>query len=173
MPMHDDEVLDLVNQDDQVIGTIYKKEFDHFEVGATKFIRNVEVLFQNDEGKLWIPKRTADKIIAPGGLDYSAGGHVSSGETYIEAILKEIEEELNLKLQESDLIHIRTFEPGDLPYFRALYVHYTNQTPNFNPNDYVSGNWLTPAELILKLESGILSKSGLLRTVKSYTTTKI
>ena len=161
----EDELLDLVNNQDQVIGTIWRSQYAEMVDKKLGNIRAVEMLIQNDSGKLWIPKRTADKRIAPNGLDYSMGGHVSSGETYIQSALREIKEELNLDLTEDDLKFIQKFAPLDLPYFRALYIYRSNEAPGFNPQDFVSAEWLTPQELLDKLDSGVSAKVNMRETV--------
>jgi 8-oxo-dGTP pyrophosphatase MutT (NUDIX family) len=161
----EDELLDLVNGKDELIGTIWRSQYDEMVGKKLGNVRAVEMLIQNDDGKLWIPKRTADKRIAPNGLDYSTGGHVSSGESYIQSALREIEEELNLVLTEADLTFIKKFAPLDLPYFRTLYIYHANDAPDFNPNDFVSAEWLTPQELIDKLDAGVPAKTNMCETI--------
>ncbi len=117
-----DELLDLVNNNDEVIGTVWRSQYHELVKKKLGYIRAVEMLIQNDKGQLWIPKRTAEKRIAPNCLDYSMGGHVSSGETYLQSALREIEEELNLNLTKNDLLFVKKFSPSDLPYFRVLYI---------------------------------------------------
>lgn len=160
-----DELLDLVDGDDNVTGTIWRSEYQKLVDDKLGYIRAVEMLIQNEKGQLWIPKRTADKRIAPNGLDYSMGGHVSAGETYLESALREIREELNLELEEKDLLFIAKFAPLDLPYFRTLYIYKSNETPLYNPHDFVSAKWLTAVELLAKLDSGVLAKTNMRETI--------
>lgn len=47
----------------------------------------------NSQGQFWIPRRTFDKKIFPGGLDFSVGGHVKSGESDETAFRREAVEE--------------------------------------------------------------------------------
>jgi isopentenyl-diphosphate delta-isomerase len=70
---HEEEVLDLVNENDEVVGTItHDKVFD-FKNVAPYYLRAVNAFIINSDGKLWIPRRTAHKKIAPDGLDFSVG----------------------------------------------------------------------------------------------------
>lgn len=170
MVMEDDELLDLVDENDKVIGTIYRSEFYRLESENLGYIRACELFIQNDEGKLWIPKRTASKRIAPNGLDYSCGGHVGSGQTYMEAMLREIREELGLRLTPDDLRFIIKFRPRPkLPYFRNFYVYRSNTAPSYNPDDFVGAAWMTVEELAEKLQSGVPAKSSLLESVAVLT----
>lgn len=163
----DDELLDLVDDHDAVTGTIRRGDFYQAAPDYPGNIRACEVLIRNDAGKFWIPKRTAHKRIAPNGLDYSAGGHVGSGQTYLEAALREIKEELGLELQPADLVFVRKFAPQGTPFFRSLFIYHSNQTPRFNPDDFVSAEWLSLEELQEKLESGVPCKTSLKETVRA------
>lgn len=79
----EDELLDLVNAHDEVIGTINRKEYDQMLQSNSGYIRASELFIINSKGRLWIPVRTAEKKIAPNGYDYSAAGHVGAGDTYL------------------------------------------------------------------------------------------
>lgn len=162
------EMLDVVDDADQVIGTI---SFDDYYARTDKpgNIRSVELFIVNSQGELWIPRRTAAKKIAPNGLDYSMGGHVSAGETYMEACRREAREELNLDLPASQLQFIAHFGPDEgLSYFRELYVVHRDETPVYNRDDFVSAEWLPPEVLLERLQSGEAAKLSLLPTLEKY-----
>lgn len=160
------EILDLVNEKDEVIGTIDRNDYDRMVEEKLGYIRSVELLIRNSAGKYWIPTRTADKKIAPNGLDYSMGGHVDAGEEYIEAALREIREELNLDLEPKDLIFVTKFEPALIHYFRVVYLYETDETPQYNPSDFVKAEWLSLEEIAQRLDSGVPSKRNLLMTIQ-------
>ena len=112
--MSNDELLDLVDKDDNVIGTIWRSTTNELENTKAGFIRAATALIQNDNGELWIPRRTADKRIAPNGLDSSMQEHVGSGESYLEATIRGFKEELNLDVTEYQLEYIGTVPPLSL-----------------------------------------------------------
>lgn len=161
----EDELLDLVDASDKVIGTILRSESHRLAEDGRGYIRAVDMFIQNDAGKLWIPTRTLHKRIAPGGLDFSMGGHVESGETYDQTLIRETQEELNLTLDPDKLTLVKKFPPAETPYFRCVYLYRTNDTPTFNPDDFVSAEWLTPEELAAKLNTGVPAKSSIRPTV--------
>ena len=165
-----DELLDLVNEQDHIVGTIWRSEYDRLESEDLGYIRAVDMFIQNAKGDIWIPKRTAHKKIAPNGLDYSAGGHVSSGETYVEAMIKEIDEELNLQVSEQDLELLGTLGPSTdgLRYFRNIYRLRTDETPQYNPDDFVSAEWMSVDGLISVIESGVAAKHSILPTIRHF-----
>ena len=165
--MSNDELLDLVDKNDNVIGTIWRNDSNSLNETKAGFIRGATALIQNDDGDLWIPRRTATKRIAPDGLDSSMQEHVGSRESYLEATIRGFKEELNIDVTEDQLEYVGTVLPDDeLYYFVALYVYKSNDVPEFNPDDFVGYEWIKPEELINRLENGELSKKSLLSTTK-------
>jgi len=162
----EDELLDLVNQDDEVIGTIMRSDYDRLAEEKHGWIRAIDMFIINSQGQLWIPKRPPHKKIAPNGLDFSCGGHVGSGESYTESALREIEEELNVSLNKDDLEFVKKFRDDDIRYFREVYIYRSDETPQYNTDDFVSAEWITPTELLAKLESGVAAKGSIAPTVK-------
>lgn len=159
------EVLDLVNKDDEVIGTVTRQQVDGLKDG---YVRAAEMLIINEKGEIWVPRRSLNKKLKPGGLDYSCAGHVASGETYEQTLRREVEEELNLKLDDSKLEFLHKFAPSEglPPYFRAMYIYRTNDVPRYNRDDFSGYEWLTPAALLNKLKAGEPAKDSLIETVE-------
>jgi isopentenyldiphosphate isomerase len=170
----EDEILDLVDANQQVVGTItHATAYDIANLGG-HFLRASNGFIINSKGQLWIPKRTAHKKIAPNGLDYSAGEHAQTGEPYVEAMLRGFEEELNIKVLADDLIFIGMATPrlDTPPYFAAHYLYFSDETPNYNNDDFVSYEWLEPKALLELLATGIPAKSMLgeaIDLVSAYT----
>jgi len=93
------ELLDILDENGSKIGTesrkiIHSKGHIH---------PTIHVWIYNSKGELLLQKRSKDKPTFPGLWDLSAGGHVSAGQTYEEAVLREIWEELGLKISLDDL----------------------------------------------------------------------
>lgn len=117
----EDEILDLCNAADEVIGTIKRGDYGRLATEKLGYIRSVNAFIINSEGKLWIPRRTADKRIAPNGLDYSMAEHVKSGETYLHGCIRGFQEELNMTITSRDLEFAATSRPhSGIYYFDAL-----------------------------------------------------
>lgn len=157
----DVEILDLVDDNDKVIGQI--KRADAYDLKyETGHLRASEVFIVNSEGKLWIPVRTAHKKLFPNGFDFAAAEHVESGESYIDAAVRGLDEELNLTVAPDDLVlgGVMAAKP-DLNYFRTVFLYYTNEAPAYNPDDFSSASWLTKDEIREKIAAGHPAKSAI------------
>ena len=161
----DDELLDVVDRNDKVIGTINRKDYKTLVDKKLGYIRFVELFILNSKGQIYCPIRTGNKTIAPNGYDYGAAGHVSSGDDYSSTLIKETREELNLTISLDEVEFIDKIISDDVRTIRNVYLLRTDQTPVFNPKDYVSAEWLTPSELIQRIDDGHLAKTDLKETV--------
>ncbi|MFV0416621.1 MAG: 16S rRNA (adenine(1518)-N(6)/adenine(1519)-N(6))-dimethyltransferase RsmA [Chthoniobacterales bacterium] len=100
-----EEIFDIVNERDEVVGTAGRSQV-HAE-GLRH--RAVHILIENGRGEFFLQKRTPWKDINPGVWDSSAAGHVSTGEDYDTAAVRELEEELGVK--NSELKKIGKLQP--------------------------------------------------------------
>ena len=157
-----DEILDLVDENDHVIGTVTREQANNLLSGdIVGYVRTSDMFLVNDKGEFWVPRRTAHKRLFPNGLDFSVGGHVEAGEEYLTTMLRETEEEINLKLKPEDLILVDIQRVDKNRYFNALYIHKTNKAPDYNTDDFQSAEWLNPQALVEKLDTGIPAKTNI------------
>jgi len=91
--MDSEDLVDLVNEDDLVIGLARRSECHR---DPTLIHRAVHVLLFNSEGELLLQKRSENKDIQPGKWDTSVGGHLDPGENYKIAACREMHEELGV-----------------------------------------------------------------------------
>lgn len=164
----EEELLDLVDDNEQVVGTITHTEAYNQRNLRGYSLRASNGFILNSKGELWIPKRTAHKKIAPSGLDYSAGEHAQAGEPYIDAIIRGFEEELNITATAEAFTYIGTTkpQPNMPPYFAANYLYFSDEPPSYNPDDFVSYEWLKPQQLLEKLATGVPAKHSLAETME-------
>jgi len=161
-----DEYLDLVNDNDEVIGKklrleIYQENLHNFRV--------VNAFVKNSLGELWIPRRTADKRLYPLCLDMSVGGHVESGETYEETFKRETLEELNVNIDKIAWHKLGKLSPKEgLSAFMQVYEIMLDDAPEYNQNDFTEFFWLTPKALIKKILDGDQAKSDLIKLVQKF-----
>jgi 8-oxo-dGTP pyrophosphatase MutT (NUDIX family) len=87
-----DEILDIVDEDDQVVGRSPRGEA--YARGLRH--RCVFIEARDAEGRLFVHRRTPTKLVFPSLYDMFVGGVVGAGESYDEAALREAEEELGV-----------------------------------------------------------------------------
>ncbi|MFD0370902.1 NUDIX hydrolase [Streptomyces sp. NPDC059071] len=87
-----DEVLDVVDENDQVVGRAPRGE-----VYARGLIHRCAFIQVRDaEGRIFVHRRTPTKLVFPSLYDMFVGGVVGAGESYDDAALREAEEELGV-----------------------------------------------------------------------------
>lgn len=154
-----EEYLDLVDANDQKIGTIGRSQLSELKDGGGKYVRASYAFIQNSKGELWVPRRTANKRIAPNGLDMAMAEHMGVGETYLDAAIRGFQEELNLVVQSSDLKLLGILSPlSGLPYFGAYYLYQTNEEPIYNTDDFSEAHWMTPEAALSRIENDEVAK---------------
>lgn len=72
--------------------------------------KTVHIWIVNDKNEILLQRRCASKDSFSNMLDISCGGHVSSGDTIVEAAIREFKEELGIDIVESDLKYIGTIK---------------------------------------------------------------
>jgi len=86
-----DELLDLVDESDQIIGDLWKSKAHK----NPKLIhREVAIIIHNDKGKVLFQKRSKTKKVNPGIWAESVAGHVPKGMKPTDAAHMELKEEL-------------------------------------------------------------------------------
>ncbi|MCX4821994.1 NUDIX domain-containing protein [Streptomyces sp. NBC_01142] len=104
--MSADEILDVVDENDEVIGQSPRGEA--YARGLRH--RCVFVLARDAEGRIFVHRRTPAKLVFPSLYDMFVGGVVGMGESYDGAALREAEEELGVRGL-----------PRPVPLFKFLY----------------------------------------------------
>lgn len=103
-----EEILDIVDgETDEVTGQA-PRSLCH---GHPELVhRVVHVLVFHPDGRLLLQKRAATRQVQPGKWDMSVGGHLSAGESYEQAVLREMREELGIAVSLSGLKHLFDFK---------------------------------------------------------------
>lgn len=162
---HPEEMLDLVNEHDEVIGTASRKEI--YAKGMRNY-RVIHAFIVNSEGKLWIPRRVSTKKLYPNGLDYSIAGHVESGETYEEGLIKEAKEEVGIDLTTVSYREIGRFNSHthDVHCSQRVYEVKSDVVPEYNRDDFSGFEWLAPQEVIDRYANGEVGKEDLPEVIR-------
>ncbi len=166
-PMTEDELLDLVDNDDNVIGTQWR---NHVHANNLHNFRVINAFIVNDEGKLWIPRRASTKRLFPNGLDMSVGGHVGAGEGYELTFRRETQEETGINIDKAEWKDLGALSPHihGVNAFMHVYEIHQNEAPDYNSNDFTEYYWLTPQEIINKIDAGDIAKGDLPILIKHF-----
>jgi 8-oxo-dGTP pyrophosphatase MutT (NUDIX family) len=87
-----DEVLDVVDDDDLVVGrerraVVYERRLRH---------RVASIVVRDPAGGVLVHRRTATKLVSPSKLDMLVGGVVDAGESYDACAARELAEEVGV-----------------------------------------------------------------------------
>jgi 8-oxo-dGTP pyrophosphatase MutT (NUDIX family) len=156
----DDELLDLVDDQDQVIGQAWRSIIVRERCSN---VRVVNAFLERSDGRLWIPRRSPHKRLFPDCLDMSMGGYVSTGETYETAFARELWEELRLRLADLpwSLLGYFTAHTHGVSAFMRVYRIQSDSTPDYNVNDFIEAYWLTPSDVLERIRQGDCAKDDL------------
>ena len=94
------EYIDIFDENNNPTGEIKEKTKAHKE---GNFHRTAHIWVMNDKKELLLQKRSATKKSHPNCWDISGAGHIRSGETVIKGAIRELNEELGIKVNEDDL----------------------------------------------------------------------
>lgn len=89
-----EEIFPLVDEDGNVIGQATRSKCHD---GSKLLHPVIHLHVFNQQGELFLQKRSPDKDIQPDKWDSSVGGHIDLDETPEQAVLREAHEELGLK----------------------------------------------------------------------------
>ena len=86
------ELVDIVDDDDRVVDRVTRAEMRRRNL----LHRAVYILVFNRDGALFVHRRTDTKDVYPGHWDVAIGGVVAAGESYEQAAVRELAEELGV-----------------------------------------------------------------------------
>lgn len=98
------EYLNVVDEENNIIGKAPRRDCH----GNPDLIHQASAIFLiNQQGDIYLTKRSMSKDMYPGAWCFSASGHVEAGDTYEDTAVKELYEEL--KVEGVRLEHISDF----------------------------------------------------------------
>ena len=139
-----EELFDVVDARDAVVGRAPRRE-----VHARRWRhRAVHVLVFNGAGELFLQKRALTKDVAPGAWDSSASGHLAAGEEYDGAAVRELAEEIGLRVDRAPRRWLRLAAcPETGQEFVWVYRLEAEGPFALNREEIERGAWFAPAAL--------------------------
>jgi isopentenyldiphosphate isomerase len=95
-----DELIDICDENNNLLN-IQKMKSEAHKDGL--WHRASHIWIYNSNGEILLQLRAKEKPLYPNMWDISAAGHISSGEEPITSGLREVEEEIGLKIKKEDL----------------------------------------------------------------------
>jgi isopentenyldiphosphate isomerase len=139
-----EEIFDVVNERDEVVGQLPRSE-----VHAKKlWHRAIHLLVFNAQGQVFLQKRSMLKDTAKGKWDSSASGHLDSGEDYDACAVREAREEIGLHLPSAPERILRLEGCPDTGFEFVWVYRCTNEGPfTLHPEEIERGDWFAPEEV--------------------------
>ena len=157
-----DEIFDVVNENDEVIGQRTRGEV-HRE-GLRH--RAIHVLVFNSRGEVFLQKRSMKKDTFPGAWDSSSSGHLDTGEHYDDCAVRELEEEIGLKVTEAPrkLFKINACTQTGQEF---VWVYRVDSEGPFilNPHEIETGEWFSSEKLTQCIQNMPLSFAEALKLI--------
>lgn len=123
-----EEFINLIDEDGHFLETAKPRSLVHRD-GDLHPAVHVWIIMEKDMGVYTLlQKRSADKMINPCCYDVSSAGHVPQGEEFRSSAIREVKEELGIKLKENSLeflsLHRSSYNCGDIHdnEIRAVYL---------------------------------------------------
>ena len=149
------EMLELYDEENKPLKIVKEKSLVHRE---GDFHRVIHVCIINDKCEILCNKRSKDKDLYANKLDIIFGGHLKSRESYEDAAIRELKEEIGMCIRKYDLKHIGNFR-----------IKYKNSKRQILNNEFIKLFFIkTNGENLdnLKLQNDELNKILLLSSHK-------
>ena len=139
-----EEWFDVVNDRDEVVGRATRRE-----VHATGlWHRAVHVQVFDAAGRVFLQKRSMLKDLSPGLWDSSCSGHLDAGEDYDTAAIRELGEEIGVRLATAPerWFRIDACEPTGWEFVWVYRLRYDGPI-TVDPREIQYGEWVAVADV--------------------------
>ena len=142
------EIINLANEEDYPVDVAVRGE--PIPEGRCPMIAGI-FLF-NSKGNIILQKVALTKKTDPGKWSYSAAGHIDAGETYEQAALRELSEEMGIKATKIDFIGKDCRLKNGKPYtFHRVFKVISDDPITFDPSEVAEVQEFTIPELKQKI----------------------
>lgn len=138
-----DELFDIVNEHDEVIGRATRREC---HTNKSLIHRSIHIGIFNSNGQILLQQRSLTKDTDPGLWCLSASGHVLSGHTYVDTAVRELQEELGI-FASIQLLKIHLIHASHETEFTAVFKGFHNGPFTPHPQEISRVNFFAPKEL--------------------------
>lgn len=148
------ELFDVFNASGEPVGQAPRGEVHRTGL----WHRSTHVFLYDGQGRLLLQQRSMDKDLYAGAWDYSVGEHLQPGESYHDAALRGLREELAIALTTLEALgeptasefHTADGESIDREFqqaYRGVLDSASDDAVHFDPTEVSQIRWFAPAEL--------------------------
>lgn len=171
------EYFDVLNENGEFTEKVATREECH-EKGL--WHRAVYCFIFNNNGDVLLQKRSKNKKLLPNLWDITAGGHVLSGEFGMQALIREIKEELGIDIKEDEIKYlvgsISSNTKGKIinNHFNECYIVTKNidiSQLDLQEEEVSDARWFTKEEILERIDNnydGLTEKTGPWNFLKKY-----
>ncbi len=142
-----DEIVDLVDENDEVIGRAQMQE-----VRARNLLRRgAAAIVRNSRGDIYIHRRADTKAAFPGWYDTVVAGSVMSGESYEQAIRRELAEEIGIDGVQPTFLFKSRYRATDVNWWTCVFEVVWNQPIQHHGEEVAWGGFMPEPDLVAKL----------------------
>lgn len=145
------ELLDLVDENDQVIGTVAKDVANH---DPSLIHREAGVLIYDNHNSLLLQQRSHLMNHEPGMWMVTAAGHVTKGEEPEVAAHRELKEELGFDRPLTLTEKVLVYRPKETHFTYRYLGKYNGETINCQTEEVEQAKFFTQGEYELLVKSG-------------------
>jgi len=116
---HPLELFDVLDEDGRPTGVVRERGVCHRDGSLHGTVHIWMLRRRHGKWQVLLQKRAACKDSNPGCYDISSAGHISAGDTPLPSALREVGEELGLKIAASDLVEIGRHRAGFSAHFHG------------------------------------------------------
>lgn len=148
-----EEYFDIIDESCNIIGKATRKEC-HGNRSLAHCV--VHVLVFNNKGELYLQKRSINKDIQSGKWDTSVGGHLNLGESFDQAVYRELKEELGINTPVKHLYNYWMRSPVETEYISTYMCIYDGDIV-FDPYEIDDGWFWSIDEIEKSLGTGVFT----------------
>ncbi|MDQ6852716.1 MAG: NUDIX domain-containing protein [Actinomycetota bacterium] len=151
-----DEVVDVVDEDDRVIGRAIREEI------PVKGLRHrlACVVVRNSAGQIYVHRRTSIMDVFPDMYDMMVAGHVKAGETYEESALRELTEELGISGAQPRALFKYRYDDPTWPSWATVFDVVWDGPIHHQATEIAWGAFMDEAELVERIEDWTFTPDG-------------
>ncbi|HUV72523.1 MAG TPA: NUDIX domain-containing protein [Clostridia bacterium] len=159
-----DELLDLVDENDQVIGQVTKRDANS---NPSLFHRAIAIIIYDNKGRILLQQRSLKKKVFTGLWTVSCAGHVPKGISYEQAAHKELLEELGFDTNLKFIKKLKIVEANETHFYSWFIGKYKGEKICFEPEEVEQVKFVDQNEFSRMVREGKVVESSA-RAIKQF-----